>query len=183
MKLLKPMTQSFSSSTKAYLLASALLFSGVACTSDEGEIEDLITTDANANQKLPDHVKNQNNKFTVDDLGKVKFEAEIVYFKFDDSSLTDEGRSRLSAMAEFLSANPAKVLQVRGHCDERGSTEYNLALGQIRSQSVRTYLLNLGLDQKRISAISFGEEKPAVVGHSEEAWSKNRRADFLLTNG
>ena len=72
-------------------------------------------------------------------------------------------------------------LQINGHCDERGSIEYNLALGQQRSQAVYEFLSTLGLDQKRLKTISYGEEKPAAEGHTETAWNQNRRADFVIT--
>ncbi|MEZ4742659.1 MAG: OmpA family protein [Bdellovibrionota bacterium] len=163
------------------LMASAMLFSGIAaCTNDEVQVEEAVVEQ---DQKLPAELKNQNNNFDVDKDGRVTFEAEIVYFSFDDPTLTDQGKSRLQALAEYLKANPGQKLQVRGHCDERGSTEYNLALGQGRSESVRSYLVNLGIDEGRISTVSFGEEKPAATGHSESAWSQNRRADFILTKG
>jgi peptidoglycan-associated lipoprotein len=173
---MKKLTLFTSLSPRAMLLASTLLLTGVACTNDEAQVKDVITAE------LPSTVKNQNNKFSINKNGKVKFDAEIVYFKFDDHTLTPQGQSRLAALADYMSTNPKKALKVQGHCDERGSTEYNLALGQNRSQTVRKYLLNLGVNPAKISAISFGEEKPAASGHSEQAWSKNRRADFQLTD-
>ena len=72
-------------------------------------------------------------------------------------------------------------MQVEGHCDERGTVEYNLALGERRAQSVKSYLVNLGVTDARLSTISYGEEKPASEGHDEGAWVKNRRAAFVLT--
>ena len=121
------------------------------------------------------------HEFAVDKNGKVTFEADIVYFKFDDYTLTKEGEERLQALSAYLKTNPNKKLQISGHSDERGSIEYNLALGQMRAKSVNSYLVNLGLDQKRIHNISYGEESPAVEGHSEAQWQKNRRAEFVLS--
>jgi peptidoglycan-associated lipoprotein len=162
---------------KSTVFASALFFTAVGCTSDETDVNDAVTSD----QKLPAEVKNQNNDFSIDDKGNVKFSTEVIYFKFDDHSLTDQGRSQLMALAEYLGKNKGKLLKVQGHSDERGSTEYNLALGQLRTKAVIKYLQDLGLEDKRLAAVSYGEEKPADGAHSEAAWSKNRRADFVIT--
>lgn len=160
-------------SLKPAMLIASLALTTVACT--DNELEDPITADMAA--------KKQNNKFTVDKKGNINFEAEIVYFKFDDYTLTEEGKTRLSVLNDYMAKHKAQKLKINGHCDERGSTEYNLALGAKRSATVKDYLLNLGLDKKRVSSISFGEESPAVEGHSEKSWSKNRRAEFVLTSG
>jgi peptidoglycan-associated lipoprotein len=106
---------------------------------------------------------------------------QTVYFAFDDYTLSPEAQSKLNTTADYLRENPAAVMQVEGHCDERGSIEYNLALGQRRAQSVKNYLVELGIDPSRLPTISYGEEKPAVQGHDESAWSQNRRAEFVLS--
>ena len=80
-----------------------------------------------------------------------------------------------------MQGNSGDVVQVEGHCDERGSVEYNIALGQKRAEAVRRYLLDSGVDPSRVSTISFGEEKPAFDGGGESAWSQNRRSEFVLT--
>ncbi len=148
------------------------------CVGDDVAMTETVS--AENPEKLPSQVKGQNNEFTIDDQGRVKFEAEVIYFQFDDHSLTEEGRSRLAALGDYLSKHPQKSIKVQGHADERGSTEYNLALGQLRTKSVVKYLQDLGIDEQRIGAISYGEEKPAVAGHDEAAWAKNRRADFVI---
>lgn len=106
---------------------------------------------------------------------------ETVYFDFDKSDLRQDARDTLSKNAEVLlkAAADAKI-QVAGNCDERGSDEYNLALGERRAKSVAKYLETLGVKADRISTISYGKEKPAVQGHDEAAWAKNRRADFVI---
>lgn len=104
-----------------------------------------------------------------------------VYFSFDDYTVNSSSQSQLNAMAEQLKANPGTVIQIEGHCDERGSIEYNLALGERRASAVKSYLSNLGVDAARLSTISYGEERPANDGHSEDAWQKNRRAEFNVT--
>lgn len=106
---------------------------------------------------------------------------EIVYFDFDKSDLRQDARDVLSKNAEALLKKIADAkVQIAGHCDERGSDEYNLALGDRRAKSVAKYLINLGVSADRISTISYGKEKPAVDGHDEAAWSKNRRAEFVI---
>ena len=106
-----------------------------------------------------------------------------VFFAFDDYTLSAETQDQLAALAEYLKQNSGDVIQVEGHCDERGSIEYNLALGQRRAASVKDYLVQMGVDGARITTISYGEERPAVEGHNEAAWSKNRRAEFVLSKG
>ena len=105
------------------------------------------------------------------------FTPETVYFAFDSDVISMEGQNKLSALADSLRSSGAS-LQVAGHCDERGSTQYNLALGERRAQAVKNYLVQLGIEDGRITTISYGEEMPAVEGHDESAWSQNRRAEF-----
>ena len=103
---------------------------------------------------------------------------ERIYFDFDDANLRQDARETLKKDAETLNQNPNLKISVEGHCDDRGSAEYNLALGQKRAENIMKYLSNLGISGKRISIISYGKEKPLVMGNSEEAWSKNRRGEL-----
>ena len=103
-----------------------------------------------------------------------------VYFGFDASALKDTELAKIEAVAQHLQANPNRVVMVEGNCDERGSNEYNLTLGELRAGSVRDYLLRLGIAAERVQTKSYGEEKPAVVGSGEAAWSKNRRGEFAI---
>jgi peptidoglycan-associated lipoprotein len=103
-----------------------------------------------------------------------------VYFDFDSSTLTQQSRDTLSKDGSILLKNqPDLKVQIEGHCDERGSAEYNLALGERRAKSVMNYLVTLGVKASRLSTISYGKEKPADPGHDEAAWAKNRRAEFV----
>ena len=104
-----------------------------------------------------------------------------IYFGFDDYTLNSESQGTLTALAEGLKASKNAVVQIEGHCDERGTVEYNLALGERRAQSVKNFLSQLGVESSRLSTISYGEEKPVVQGHTEDAWLKNRRAEFVIT--
>lgn len=105
---------------------------------------------------------------------------ETIYFDFDKSDLRKDARDVLSKNAEILlKSDRAAKIQIEGHCDERGSAEYNLALGERRAKSSMQYLITLGVKADRLSVISYGKEKPAVQGSDEAAWSKNRRAEFV----
>jgi len=107
-------------------------------------------------------------------------ELQKIYFNFDSATLSDQARSALSKDAELLAKQPAVKLRIEGNCDERGSDEYNMALGERRAKAARDYLVNLGVSAERLSTISYGEEKPVDPGHSEEAWAKNRRDEFVI---
>lgn len=102
-----------------------------------------------------------------------------VYFEYDQARLTADSRQRLAENAEWIKQNPDFTVQIEGHTDARGSIEYNLALGERRAKSVKTYLEGLGVDSRRITIISYGKEKPIDSGDGESAWSKNRRANFV----
>ena len=113
-------------------------------------------------------------------LSARKESLEAVYFDFDSHLLSGGSRDKLQRNAQWLSKNPATKVQVEGHTDDRGSDAYNLALGEKRAKSVMNYLVTLGIAPGRLSIISYGEEKPAEQGHEEEAWAKNRRAEFVV---
>jgi peptidoglycan-associated lipoprotein len=106
---------------------------------------------------------------------------ETVYFDFDQSTLRQDARDALSRNAALLLKRAATRITIEGHCDDRGTDEYNLALGERRAKSVAAYLTNLGVKTGQLVTISFGEEKPAVQGETEAAWSKNRRAEFVIS--
>ena len=103
----------------------------------------------------------------------------VFYFAFDESALTPETRGALDAMASYLKKTSGSV-RLEGHADERGSREYNMALGERRAKAVANYLSIQGVDRSRFDIISYGEERPAMMGHSEGSWSKNRRAEVKL---
>jgi len=105
---------------------------------------------------------------------------QTIYFAYDSSELTDAARNTLQANADVLKQYAQINVAIEGHCDERGTIEYNLALGERRAASVRDYLTSLGLARNRMRVITYGEERPVDPGHSESAWSKNRRAAFVL---
>ena len=109
--------------------------------------------------------------------------AEKVFFDYDQSTLSDEARTALDRKLAVLKANAGLRLRISGHADERGSDEYNIALGQRRAVAVKRYMMDQGIDGGRLDVVSFGEEQPAAQGGSEEAFAQNRRAEFEITAG
>ncbi len=103
-----------------------------------------------------------------------------VYFNFDKYDLRQDARETLKANADWLKANPAARVEIEGHCDERGTSEYNLALGAKRAQAAKDYLVTLGVSAERLSTISYGQELPVCREHAEDCWQKNRRSRFVI---
>ena len=118
-------------------------------------------------QKLADEIRN--------------FEAENIYFAFDSSDLTDESKSALREKGNWLRANGDYSVNISGNCDERGTAEYNLALGERRAHAAKKFLMGLGISENRLATISYGEERPVDPGRNDEAWAKNRNDQFTLT--
>jgi peptidoglycan-associated lipoprotein len=104
-----------------------------------------------------------------------------VFFDYDSSVITSEGQATLQKQATYLRSKSNLNATVEGHCDERGTREYNLALGERRASAAKSYLVSLGVDASRLQTISYGKERPAVVGDDESAWSQNRRAVTVTT--
>ena len=107
-------------------------------------------------------------------------EFRSIYFEFDRSALRPQAKQDLNHDAQVLRERSNIRVEIQGNCDERGAAEYNLALGMGRAEAAKRYLVDLGISPSRIDTISFGEENPAVRGHSESAWAKNRRDDFVV---
>ena len=114
------------------------------------------------------------------EAGMASSDLQTVYFSFDSYSLTNETKTQLKANINWLKANATAKVQVEGHCDEKGTVEYNMALGDRRANATRNFLVKSGIEKGRIDTISYGKERPADSGHDESAWSKNRRAIFIL---
>ncbi len=103
-----------------------------------------------------------------------------VFFDLDKSDLTPEARTTAESVATWMNSYPAVAVTIEGHADERGTREYNLALGERRSNSVRDYMVALGVTANRLSTVSYGKERPAVLGSNEDAWAQNRRGVFVV---
>ena len=102
-----------------------------------------------------------------------------VFYDFDKSELRSDAVAQLKTNANWIQSNGARKVVIEGHCDERGTNEYNLALGERRANSAKDYIVNLGVEPARLKTVSYGEEKPFADGHREEAWAQNRRAHFV----
>jgi len=118
---------------------------------------------------------------TVAVPAKELYELADIRFDFDKFNLKDEARTSLKKHAEWLSKNKDVMIVVEGHCEERGTAEYNLALGERRANAAVKFLVDMGIDEKRIKALSYGEELPLDPGHNEDAWALNRRAHFAAS--
>src|SRR5665647_1166493 len=110
----------------------------------------------------------------------VDLNLQNIYFDYNKSSIRPDAREILKANAEIFTKNSAATIVAEGYCDERGTAEYNMALGERRAQETKQYLVNLGINASRIETISYGKERPANEAHDEAAWAQNRRAQFLL---
>jgi peptidoglycan-associated lipoprotein len=108
------------------------------------------------------------------------FQSEDIYFDFDSSTLSSMSQEVLQRKADWMNQNADATVIIEGHCDERGTAAYNLALGERRADATKEFLVNLGIAADRLTTISYGEEKPVDPGHNEEAWAKNRRAHFVV---
>ncbi len=174
--------------------SDAALAGDVATVGDgAGEGSDVATEGDGANGANASAVDTESDSSTLNAaLGSTPFDQDPnfarctdvdfapVYFGFDVSALPAGEMPKIEAVAEHLQAKADRVVIIEGNCDERGSNEYNLSLGDLRATSIRTYLESLGIAPNRIQVKSYGEEKPAVPGHDESAWAKNRRGEFAI---
>ncbi len=136
----------------------------------EGGVETVVSEQASS-EELPADLATINARGYLDD----------VFFDTDSYQLDEAARDHLTTNAAWLTRYPSVKILIEGHCDERNTREYNLALGERRANSVRDYLIFMGVGADRIRTISYGEEKPFALGHDEAAWSQNRRAHFVIT--
>jgi peptidoglycan-associated lipoprotein len=134
--------------------------------------EEPLTSDAQVSRPEPMNISE----------GRTHAPLLPVYFDFDSSAIRADQQPRLERNAAFLRENPQARIRIEGNCDERGTSEYNMALGERRAMSAKNYLVNLGIAENRITIISYGEEKPLVRGQNENAWTQNRRDDFVITS-
>jgi peptidoglycan-associated lipoprotein len=161
------------------VLGLATIAMSVACKSSP-KSEDMSKAEG---QPMDSAVsgKEMNYEATGSDSGKIDG-LHTVHFDYDQSTLSPEARKDLAGNAEWIKSHASSTVQIEGHCDKRGSTEYNLALGERRAKAVKGYLSTLGVKSKRLTVISYGEEKPLDAGDTEEAYAKNRRANFVPLN-
>jgi peptidoglycan-associated lipoprotein len=158
-----------------YTLAAMALVIGCKSkpkTTDQDAITSTPTTDT-AIDSTP-----MSFDATGSDSGKISG-LQTVHFDYDKASISAENKSILQGNADWIKKNPTYKVQIEGHCDNRGTIEYNLALGERRANAVKAYLASLGVPAARVSVISYGKEKPLEQGDSEAAYAKNRRANFV----
>ena len=161
----------------AYILVMALsLILTSACGSKKKAGEGVAVGDASPDAGI------SAKEMTFDPMGSDSGTISglsTVYFDYDQATLTADARKQIAQNAEWIKSNSNVSLQVEGHCDNRGTVEYNIALGERRAISVKNYLVSLGIDSKRLSVISYGKERPVAQGDTEAALAKNRRANFV----
>lgn len=162
------------------IFAAFMSMSLISCSSNEKKVEETPTTTSAGDVTEDSNVSEKSVTFNPEgsDSGSISG-LTTVNFEYDQSSLTAATRDALTKNAEWIKSHPEANVQIEGHCDEAGSVEYNLSLGDRRAQAVKRFLVNLGVDSKRLSVISYGEEKPVETGDSAAAHAANRRANFL----
>lgn len=164
------------------IILSALLLSGCYCPKKKIEKAQLPTTKVTKAPEVeetpppPPVVR----EVPLEDQAKEAGALQTIYFDFDKYNLKPPAIKKLDKTADWLFKNPKVRILIEGHCDERGTNEYNLALGERRANSAKKYLMSLGISPERISTISYGEERPVDPGHNEAAWAKNRRDEFKI---
>lgn len=175
-----------------HFIALLILAALTACSSTEEKVdddvlvEDLSTGSATTSTTGDDssattYGTGSDTGSTLDPLDdpQNQLSVRIIYFAYDSSDIRPEFRPAIEAHAAYLAANPGKIVTLEGHADERGSREYNLALGERRAQSVKRQLSLLGASAGQIRTVSYGEERPQFDGHDEETWAENRRVVII----
>jgi len=136
--------------------------------------------DQTRQDQTEDPLLSQDMQIVNEELRRRGFSPDV-YFAFDESALSDDSRGKLSRNADLLKAQARLNLTIEGHCDERGTSEYNLALGERRASAVKSYLGSLGVGVDRMRTLSYGSERPVCTEHEESCWSQNRRAHMVIT--
>ncbi len=165
-------------SLRAVLVPAALLLLAAGCAKQQQVVPDSNAAAQASKPPPPAELKPAApiKEDASDELATL-IQKTVLHFNFDDATLTSQSQDQLRALADGLRRRPNASVRIAGHCDERGTVEYNLALGQRRATAARRYLLDLGIPETTVDTISFGAEKPVADGHDEDAWAKNRRAE------
>lgn len=141
------------------------------------EAPDSAVEEAELDKQLMDRLREE---AVASESVETAFVTENIHFAFDSSELSYNAQQILNRMADYLRTNPDTTITVEGHCDERGTDAYNIALGQRRAESAKIFLVDLGIGVNRLKTVSYGEEQPVAKGHDETSWAKNRRAQFVI---
>lgn len=158
------------------LSACAVAALGTGCAKKQVVADAPVTAPAPVATTTPTDDGSSKKDPTAEELDAAVRQA-VLHFGFNESTLTPDSQEKLRVLAEALRKRPSATVRIAGHADERGTEEYNLALGQRRAAVARKYLLALGVPEKAVDTVSFGAERPAVNEHNEDAWQKNRRAE------
>ncbi len=165
----------------ALVLVVPGLMTMVSCATQSGgqQTETTTTTPPEAPKKPMAPAADTSGADRAKEMARIQFLNEHVPYAFDSAALSPMAQSILKRKAAWLNDNAGESVVIEGHCDERGTPEYNLALGERRAESARAYLVDLGIASSRLSTISYGEERPLDPRSNEEAWAKNRRSQFV----
>jgi len=147
---------------------------------EEARQRELARQKALAEENLQEDSLSEKSALERVEEDKTRFENEDIYFDFDSIQLAPEAQEILKEKWKWLRKHPSAKVTIEGHCDNRGTNEYNLALGEGRAQSAKTFLMDLGIDISSLNTISYGEERPIDPQQTESAWAKNRRAHFVI---
>jgi len=167
------------------------MFFTVSCTKNVVKTEPVSTTQpeiSKTSDKSAEQVKQTEQmqedrsqaEAAASEAAGMAFVNENILFSFDSSVLSDQAQQILNSKADYLRANSGVTVTVEGHCDERGTEAYNIALGERRAESVKNFLVDMGISANRLNTISYGEERPIAMGQDEASWGKNRRAQFMV---
>lgn len=163
---------------KKIMLVIFLFLFAFQCAKRQQTLEHQLAVIADTTAAASD-----SNQYSPPEIGmeqKAASALQTLYFEFDSYLLSEQNRDRLAAIGAFMKEYPEARLVIEGHCDERGSAEYNMALGQRRADAAKIYLADFGIEPERVTTISWGEERPSIHNVGEEAWAKNRRDEFRL---
>lgn len=163
-----------SGTTTASSSASSSTSDGATTSSSSGSSDSSASSASSASSST--ETGSSSYSYDTDPKTALIKVGDRVLFGYDSSELDDDDRAILNNQSKFLNQNPSLKVTIEGHCDERGTREYNLALGEKRASSVKDYLISLGINSERISVVSYGKERPQVLGSNKAAWSMNRRS-------
>lgn len=162
------------------LIFMAIVVAFNACSKkDVVSDEPIMSPTGDAGSATPSGI-DSSNLGNAGDAGVGAADLQTVFFDYDSFNLRGDARGALKSNGEWMKKHPSARVQIEGHCDERGTNEYNMALGDRRANSAKNFLVKMGISKSRIDTISYGEERPVDPGHDEHAWSKNRRAAFIM---
>ena len=178
------------------MISGLLIFAGCAekksvITGDSAQKQATATAPQNESAGQPDATKPQGasdlqapakeQSVDLEKMAQADSPVSDIFFDFDSFSIRSDARDTMKANADYFMKHRVSSIIVEGHCDERGTAEYNMALGERRAQETKQYLINLGIKEALIKTVSFGEERPLDPASNEEAWAKNRRAHFIVS--